>query len=284
MARDNTVSLGRRILQIAPQPGRRSCAGLTSPSAGISTAEYTICAGPARRAGDLSSRPAQPVEAAAAVDAKNAPTAPWKTPKARFPQLPQASRLKEAVRSLVKRERTDHLSTTRQQHADDTACRLHLQCRDEAVHAGTASEIDDLLARFERREMKEVTDTCKRVDCVGRDAIEVRRRIAKSLCHGAPHFEVELAVRICRDIRIHALDLALQDCAINGALSSGAPHALGESHSAGRSCVDIGAGGETHDGFIQDFHVRRSNRHAPGSGSLRQPRRQPALETPCGPR
>jgi len=29
------------------------------------------------------------VEAAGAVDAKNAPTAPWKTPRTRFPQLPQ---------------------------------------------------------------------------------------------------------------------------------------------------------------------------------------------------
>lgn len=32
-----------------------------------------------------------PVEAAGAVDAKNAPTAPWKTQRARFPQLPQSS-------------------------------------------------------------------------------------------------------------------------------------------------------------------------------------------------
>jgi len=30
------------------------------------------------------------MEAAGAVDAKNAPTAPWKTHKAGFPQLPQA--------------------------------------------------------------------------------------------------------------------------------------------------------------------------------------------------
>ena len=31
-----------------------------------------------------------PVEAAGAVDAQNAPTAPWKTRSGRFPQLPQA--------------------------------------------------------------------------------------------------------------------------------------------------------------------------------------------------
>ena len=30
------------------------------------------------------------MEAAGAVDAKNAPTAPWKTHRAGFPQLPQA--------------------------------------------------------------------------------------------------------------------------------------------------------------------------------------------------
>jgi transposase InsO family protein len=32
----------------------------------------------------------RPVDAAGAVDAKNAPTAPWKTPRTRFPQRPQA--------------------------------------------------------------------------------------------------------------------------------------------------------------------------------------------------
>ena len=35
-----------------------------------------------------------------------------KRPEPRFPQLPQASALGKAVRSLVKRKRTDHLSTT----------------------------------------------------------------------------------------------------------------------------------------------------------------------------
>src|SRR5438093_13164452 len=29
VARDNTVTIGGRVLQIAPQPGRRSCVGLT---------------------------------------------------------------------------------------------------------------------------------------------------------------------------------------------------------------------------------------------------------------
>jgi hypothetical protein len=34
---------------------------------------------------------AQPMDVAAAVDAKGAPTAAWKTPRTRFPQHPQAS-------------------------------------------------------------------------------------------------------------------------------------------------------------------------------------------------
>src|SRR2546430_2379796 len=39
---------------------------------------------------ELPSHAYGPMEAAGAVDAKNAPTAPWKTHRAGFPQLPQA--------------------------------------------------------------------------------------------------------------------------------------------------------------------------------------------------
>jgi len=39
---------------------------------------------------DATDRARRAMEAAGAVDAKNAPTAPWKTHKAGFPQLPQA--------------------------------------------------------------------------------------------------------------------------------------------------------------------------------------------------
>ena len=39
---------------------------------------------------DVTDRARRAMEAAGAVDAKNAPTAPWKTHRAGFPQLPQA--------------------------------------------------------------------------------------------------------------------------------------------------------------------------------------------------
>jgi len=89
VAPDNTVSVARRILQIAPQPGRRSCAGVTVTVRQHLDGRYTIARG-AQRWGTFR-EDGQPMEAAGAVDAQNAPTAPWKTPKARFPQLPQAS-------------------------------------------------------------------------------------------------------------------------------------------------------------------------------------------------
>jgi transposase len=99
VARDNTVAFQGRTFQLARQPGRRSCAGLQVTIRRHLTGEYSIWSG-ARRLGHYPAvleRPrdrrtaVQPVEAAGAVDAKSAPTAPWKTQKARFPQLPQAS-------------------------------------------------------------------------------------------------------------------------------------------------------------------------------------------------
>ena len=89
VARDNTVSLDRRILQIAPQPGRRTCAGVTVTVRQHLDGRYTIARG-AQLWGTFRAD-GQPLDAAAAVDAKNAPTAAWKTPRTRFPQRPQAS-------------------------------------------------------------------------------------------------------------------------------------------------------------------------------------------------
>lgn len=89
VARDNTVSLDRRVLQIAPQPGRRTCAGVTVTVRQHLDGRYTISRG-AQPWGTFRAD-GQPVDAAAAVDAKNAPTAAWKTPRTRFPQRPQAS-------------------------------------------------------------------------------------------------------------------------------------------------------------------------------------------------
>lgn len=99
VARDNTVTFQGRTFQVARQPGRRSCAGLRVTIRRHLTGEYSIWSG-TRCLGTYAAvlaRPrdrrlaVQPMEAVAPVDAKTASTAAWKTPKARFPQLPQAS-------------------------------------------------------------------------------------------------------------------------------------------------------------------------------------------------
>ena len=99
VGRDNIVAFDGLAFQLTRQPGRRSCTGLRVTIRRHLTGEYTIWSG-ARRLGHYPTvleRPRDrrtavgPLEAAGAVGAKNAPTAPWKTPKTRFPQLPQAS-------------------------------------------------------------------------------------------------------------------------------------------------------------------------------------------------
>jgi hypothetical protein len=99
VGRDNTVAFDGRAFQLARQPGRRSCTGLRVTIRRHLNGEYSIWSGP-RRLGHYPATPerprdrrtaVRPMEAAGAVDAKTASTAPWKTPKPRFPQLPQAS-------------------------------------------------------------------------------------------------------------------------------------------------------------------------------------------------
>jgi transposase len=89
VARDNTVTMGGRVLQIAPQPGRRSCVGLRVTVRQHLDGRHTITRG-TQRLGTFRDT-GQPMDPAAAVDATNAPTAAWKTRSARFPQRPQAS-------------------------------------------------------------------------------------------------------------------------------------------------------------------------------------------------
>jgi hypothetical protein len=88
VARDNTVTLARQVLQIPPQPGRRSCAGLSVLVRQHLDGSYTVTRGTQRLAVFRSD--GQRVDPAGTVDAQNAPTVPWKTPKSRFPQAPHA--------------------------------------------------------------------------------------------------------------------------------------------------------------------------------------------------
>ena len=99
VGRDNTVTFDGRAFQLARQIGRRSCVGLRVTIRRHLDGHYTVWTG-TRRLGAfpaVTERPSdrrtaiRPMEAAGAVDAKSASTAPWKTHKARFPQLPQAS-------------------------------------------------------------------------------------------------------------------------------------------------------------------------------------------------
>ena len=74
VARDNTVTLGGRALQIAPQPGRRSCAGLRVLIRQHLDRRYTITRG-AHRLGTFRAD-GQPMDAAAPVDARTDRRAP----------------------------------------------------------------------------------------------------------------------------------------------------------------------------------------------------------------
>lgn len=96
---DNTVSFDGRDFQLERQRGRRSCAGLRvtirrhldgTSSIWRGTQRLGYYAATAERTRDRRTA-VRPMEAAGAVDAKSASTAPWKTHKPRFPQLPQVS-------------------------------------------------------------------------------------------------------------------------------------------------------------------------------------------------
>jgi transposase len=74
VAPDNTVTLGRQVLQIAPQPGRRTCAGLRVVVRRHLNGGFTITRGPSHLARyDPHGRP---VDAAAPVDTRKQPRVP----------------------------------------------------------------------------------------------------------------------------------------------------------------------------------------------------------------
>jgi transposase len=101
VGRDNTVTIGGQVLQIAPQPGRRSCAGLTVTVRRHLDGRYTLLRGTQRLG--LFGGDGRPVDAAGPVDAQNAPTRSLEKRTTRaFPQRPPAS--------LSKAKRSDHLS------------------------------------------------------------------------------------------------------------------------------------------------------------------------------
>jgi hypothetical protein len=74
VARDNTVTVGALVLQIAPQPSRRSCAGLTVTIRQHLDGRYTIARG-SQRLGTFRAD-GRPVDAAAPVDARTERGAP----------------------------------------------------------------------------------------------------------------------------------------------------------------------------------------------------------------
>lgn len=74
VGRDNTVTLHHQVLQIAAQPGRRSCAGLEVTVRQHLDGRYTVGRGPLPLG--TFGRDGQPVDAAAPVDARTDRRAP----------------------------------------------------------------------------------------------------------------------------------------------------------------------------------------------------------------
>jgi hypothetical protein len=94
--------------------------------------------------------------------------------------------------------------------ADHPAVATGGQRCQEAVHAGAAAEIEDRLARGDLRQVEEMADARERVDRGRGDPVEVLGRIAEPLCERAAGLEVELALRLERDLLVHLLDALLE--------------------------------------------------------------------------
>lgn len=103
VARDNTVSFGGQVLQIARQPGRASCAGLAVTVRQHLDGHYTVSRG-ALRLGTFAAD-GRPVDAAGPVDGRTRrpPTRPVDRP-------PRARTAPQRSQAYVSQKRSDHLS------------------------------------------------------------------------------------------------------------------------------------------------------------------------------
>jgi transposase len=94
VARDNTVCLGRQVLQIAAQPGRRTCTGLRVTVRQHLDGRFTVVRGAQRLGHYLAT--GQPLDAAAPVDARTEHRAPTSRLDRR-PRTPTAHKRPQAA-------------------------------------------------------------------------------------------------------------------------------------------------------------------------------------------
>lgn len=104
VARDNTVTLAGRVLQIAPQSGRRSCAGLRVTVRHHLDGRYTIARG-TQRLGTFR-HDGRPMDAGAPVDAGTE----RRTPTRRLDRRPRTPPAHKRPQASLSRKRSDHLS------------------------------------------------------------------------------------------------------------------------------------------------------------------------------
>jgi transposase len=101
VARDNTVTFGREVLQIALQPGRRSCSGLHVTVRRHLDRTFTVTRGP--QCLGRYDAVGRPLDAAAPVDIRPTPTR-------RLNRRPTPAAGAQAPTTLRMRKRSDHLS------------------------------------------------------------------------------------------------------------------------------------------------------------------------------
>jgi transposase len=104
VSQDNVVTLGRQVLQLAPQAGRRTCAGLRVTVRRHLDGCYTVLRG-AQLLGYYNAQ-GQPVDAAASVDARTE----RRVPTSRLDRRPRTPPAHKRPQASLSRKRTDHLS------------------------------------------------------------------------------------------------------------------------------------------------------------------------------